>query len=69
MHLFSKKRKGSLFKADIFEDMPSPKDGELLAIPLDNELWHPNIAVYANNRKTSATIVSKKTHTTNSELS
>ena len=52
MHLFSKKSKSSLFKADIFEDLPSPKDGELLAIPLDNELWHPNIAVYANNRKT-----------------
>jgi hypothetical protein len=52
MHLFSKKSKSSLFKADIFEDIPSPKDGELVAIPIDNELWHPLIAIYANNRKT-----------------
>ena len=52
MHLFSKKSKSSLLKGDIFEDLPSLKDGELLAIPIYNELWHPNIAVYANNRKT-----------------
>jgi len=51
MHLFSKKSKSSLFKADIFEDIPSPKDGELVVVPIDNELWHPSIAVYANNKK------------------
>lgn len=51
MRPFSKKFKSSLLKAEIFEDIPSPKDGEIIAIPIDNELWHPRIAVYANNRK------------------
>ena len=52
MRPFSKKFKSSLLKAEIFEDIKNPKEGELLAIPIDNGLWHPRIAVYANNRKT-----------------
>ena len=50
MRLFSK-NKPSVFKGDIYEDVPVPKDGELLAIPIDNQMWHPSIAVYQNNRK------------------
>lgn len=52
MHLFLKKNKNRLLKAEIFEQVPSPSAGQILVIPIDNELWHPNIAVYLNNRKT-----------------
>lgn len=50
MRLFSKK--GSVVKADIFSDIPTPKPYELLAVPVSNTLWHPKIAVYENRKKT-----------------
>lgn len=40
-----------LIKADIWEQIPTPKPGEVMFIPFHNHFWHPRIAVYANNTK------------------
>ena len=50
MRLFSKK--SSVIKGDIHSDIPTPKPHELLAVPVDNTLWHPKIAVYENRKQT-----------------
>jgi hypothetical protein len=50
MRLFTR-NKQSVIKGSIFEDIPTPKPNELLAVPLDNRLWHPDVAIYQNNRK------------------
>jgi len=49
MRLFSKKH--SVVKGSIFDDVPTPKPNELLAIPVSNTLWHPNVAVYKSREK------------------
>jgi hypothetical protein len=38
--------------AKIWEQIPVPKPNELLAIPVDNRLWHPNLAVREGRIKT-----------------
>jgi hypothetical protein len=50
MRLFSNKDK--VVKADIHSEIPIPKPYELLAVPVDNTLWHPKIAVYENRKQT-----------------
>lgn len=52
MPLFSKKR--SVLKGDIFEDIPEPKPNELLAVPISNTLWHPDVAVHKSREKIPA---------------
>jgi len=42
MNLFSKNK---LYKSDIYDQIPVPKNGELFAVPMSNALWHPRTAV------------------------
>lgn len=49
MRPFSKKR--SVVSADIFDDIPTPQPNELLAIPVSNTLWHPDVAVHKCREK------------------
>lgn len=51
MRLFSRKRNNRLARAETFGDIPRPKPNEVLVVPLNNILWHPDIAVYANNAR------------------
>lgn len=44
MRLFSKNKK-KLVSAEIWGDIPTPKNNELFAAPVDNRLWHPNTAI------------------------
>ncbi len=52
MRLFSRHDRRTLVRADEYSGVPVPNSNELLVVPLKNTLWHPDIAVFANNRKT-----------------
>lgn len=45
------RRSRRLLRADTYDAIPRPKPNELLVIPISNTLWHPSIAVFANNGK------------------
>ena len=51
MNLFSKFSRKSSSKVRVWEELPTPKPNELLAIPLDNRLWHPTLAVRPSRTK------------------